>query len=98
MSVHSISYDLRNTGQNYGGLIQQLKSIGDWCRPTESQWLVDTPMTAAQLRDRLLPFIDANDKLLVAEVTGVMAWHGLAPEVAEWIRIHFRAGAVGRRY
>ncbi|MBI1948530.1 MAG: SinR family protein [Deltaproteobacteria bacterium] len=98
MSVHSISYDLRQPGQDYGQLIEQLKSLGGWCRPTASQWLVDTQLTIGQVQDRLLPFIDANDKLLISEVTGAMAWHGLAPEVVQWIRSRFGRGAAARRY
>jgi hypothetical protein len=98
VGVHSVSYDLRKPGQDYGELIQQLKSFDSWCRPTASQWLVDTPMTAGQVRDRLLPFIDANDKLLVTEVAGALAWHGLSAEVAKWIRDRFSGGAASRRY
>ena len=94
MRVISISYDLRKPGKDYEGLINQVKALsGVWCHPTLSQWLVQTPLTAAQVRDRLLPFIDANDKLLVTELSGATAWHGLDPVVANWLKGVFGGGS-----
>lgn len=87
MSLQSINYDLVKPGRNYDSLIRAIKDLsGSWCHPVESSWIVSTSLTSKQVRDRLVPHIDSNDKLLVAELTGVAAWHNLDPKVAEWLQ------------
>jgi len=82
----SITYDLVAPGRDYRPLIEMVKSLGAWCRPTESQWVVATDASAIAIRDALTPFIDQNDRLFVAVLTGESAWWNLAPDVADWLR------------
>lgn len=60
-----ISYDLFRPGQSYTTLIDKLKTLGAWCRPLLSTWLVRTALTPEQARNQLMPHVDPNDKLLV---------------------------------
>lgn len=36
MAVYSISYDLNKSGQNYDGLIKELRKFDGWCHPMKS--------------------------------------------------------------
>lgn len=86
MTIFSISYDLRKPGRNYEELYSALRSFPTRARPLESFWLVQSSMTAAQIRDQLLQKIDAGDGLLVIECGRTAAWHGLDDKTAAWIK------------
>lgn len=86
--IHQIDYDLRKPGRDYNSLIPAIKALGSWAHPLKSTWVVDTQLNAAQVRDQLLDHIDQNDGLLVTRLSGESAWHGLADDVANWLRDH----------
>jgi len=67
--VYIITYDLNKPGQNYNELYEAIKKIGDWIHPLDSNWLVETDITARQISNRLKEKIDKNDSLLVIKVT-----------------------------
>lgn len=71
-----ITYDLckPETSQDYKTLIAEIQKFDRWCRVTESCWVINTSLTCAQVRDYLRQFIDGNDKLFVAALTGETAW------------------------
>ena len=71
-----ITYDLCNPGKNYSGLINRIKDYKH-CKITESCWIVSTSWSCIQIRDDLSKYLDNNDRLFVAELTGVAAWKGL---------------------
>ena len=74
MRKYSISYDLLKPGQNYDSLIARLTALGA-VRVEYSHWILKTAtMTAVSIRDDLRRFVDANDRLLVAGLTGEAAW------------------------
>lgn len=83
-----ITYDLMRPGQDYPSLIARIKSLGTWCHPLKSTWIIRANMTAKTARDDLAVFIDSGDKMLVLDVTGdATAWTtSLSPEVADWLR------------
>jgi hypothetical protein len=81
MRLQIVSYDLNRPGQDYATLIARLKQLGAQ-RILYSQWMLRTTMTAEQLRDDLLRFIDATDRILVADVTDApLAWSNLQVQV-----------------
>ena len=87
MAQYAISYDLRKPGRNYDNLIKAIKDLsGGWCHALESLWVVTSNLSAVQIRDRLLPHIDANDGLLITGLTGVAAWYGLGQEQSNWLK------------
>jgi hypothetical protein len=81
MYVHTVSYDLNNPGQSYAALIarlQQLRAV----RILYSQWMLRSSMTPEQLRDDLLGYMDANDGIMVIDVSNApMAWSRLQSEI-----------------
>lgn len=91
MRTLCVNYDLYRPGQDYSELITRLKSYPSWWRCLKSTWLVRAPLTHAQLRDELLPLLDANDRLLVIDVTGdARAWSGLPENCGAWLRNDFK--------
>ena len=86
MKFYAICYDLKSPGKDYGQLHEAIKVLGNaWWHYLDSTWLIRTNMSASQIRDRLRPMIDANDNLLVIEVTGEFS--GWLPQKAgDWLR------------
>lgn len=68
--VYMITYDLNSTGQRYSELISAIKgaSNGCWCTYWKSSYLIQSPLSPSQITDRLKPYLDSNDRLLVIEV------------------------------
>jgi hypothetical protein len=87
MNTIMIDYDLVLPGQQYHRIIEYIRSHDGWAHALKSTWLISTSKTASQVRDDILRFIDANDKVLVSDVTNApMAWYGLPDAVSEWIK------------
>ena len=85
MALYAIDYDLRKPGQKYESLFNVLKKFPRWAHILESSWVVESPMTTAQVRDHLLPHVDSNDKIVVKKLTGDAAWYGLESDVSDWL-------------
>jgi hypothetical protein len=81
MRLHLVSYDLNRPGQNYPAIVTRLEQLGA-TRILYSQWMLRNAMTADQLRDDLMRFIDQNDRLLVADVSNApLAWYNLQVDI-----------------
>jgi hypothetical protein len=52
MAVLLVTYDLRTPGKGYAPVHPYLKQFTN-CKDLESVWLLDTNLTAAQVRDAL---------------------------------------------
>lgn len=69
MAVYQISYDLRRPGKDYNKLYAALGKLGA-SRILLSDWIVTlNKVTAAHIRDALLPYIDKTDRLVVFAVS-----------------------------
>ena len=87
MSTFLIEYDLTQPGQNYDDLITYIKSFPSWANHLKSAWFVTTNLTAAQVLDGVVKYLDANDKVMVINVSGASAaWYGLTQELTDWIK------------
>ena len=86
MATYAINYDLRKPVQNYEKLYEAIKTFPDWCRVTDSFWLVVSPYTASQIHTTLAVHFDANDKLVVTAARAPGAWNGLPDNVSEWLK------------
>lgn len=80
-----ITYDLDAPGQNYGKLIEKIKTY-HWAKLTESCWCITSSKTSTEIRDDLKSVLDKNDKLFVAKLTGEAAWYGLPDDVSNWLK------------
>ena len=86
MATYMIGYDLNRPLQDYAELIDAIKTYGTWWHQLDSTWLVVTEDTAVQIRDKLAPYLDANDELLVAKVSAPAAWRGFNDKGSQWLK------------
>lgn len=63
-----VSYDVDTPGKDYQKLWNELERLGGK-RVLLSEWIVRNDATPAVMRDHFRQFIDANDRLLVSELT-----------------------------
>ena len=92
MRTLMVSYDLNSPEQNYPDLIKWLRSYPSRWHELDSFWLIVTDQSPSRVRDLLRQFIDANDELLVIEVTGATwsSW-GFTDEANRWLNRHVAA-------
>jgi len=82
--LYNVSYDLKKSGQDYSGLIAELKKTEAWNHLLGSTWLLYTVESAEQIFNRLKPHIDNNDNILIMQV--VNNYSGWLPNSDwEWI-------------
>lgn len=82
--VFIVSYDLNRPGQNYEGLLEEIRRSPGWLHPMQSTWLIYTNESAQQLSDRLLKYIDGSDRLILMPASKpVLGW--LTQESWDWI-------------
>ena len=88
MSVYIVTYDLRknSTPEDYKKLINLIKEDGVWACLGESSYLVESDLSAVELRDKFKQALDGNDLLFVGKVTAPAAWRGYSEDVTNWIK------------
>lgn len=86
MPARLITYDLSKPGQDYSDLHDAIKGIGTWWHCLESTWIVITDATPAQVRDHLTGYLDADDSLVVFNLSGGWASYNLSEECADWLQ------------
>lgn len=83
--IYSVNYDLKSPGQDYKALHEAIKSCGVWWHYLGSTWLVDTNLDASGVYEKISPYIDGNDWVLVIAVTS--DYEGWLPKKAwDWIK------------
>lgn len=83
-----ITYDLKKADKDYSALYDAIKSCGDkWWHYLESVWIVHTNTYSVETcMNYLRTVMDANDYLLVYDVTH-KEYNGWLPSKAwEWIK------------
>lgn len=83
---YMVGYDLNAPGKNYNDLIEALTGYGTYWHHLDSTWLIVTEQTTSEIRDYLKQFMDQNDELLVAELSGDWATKGIAAKGNDWLR------------
>jgi hypothetical protein len=68
MRRYIISYDLYRPGNNYSDLTAQIKRLGeDWEHPLANLWIIETDLSAADIRSALGDHLVTGDKLFISE-------------------------------
>ena len=93
MATFIISYDINKEGTGYAAANKRLTDRIKEAFPTywhhlDSTWIVVTDLTAAQIRDDLMRYIDPNDEVLVVKSGGVGAWVGIKQSGSDWLKRH----------
>lgn len=87
MTVKFVSYDLKKPGQDYESLIIAINAY-NCCKINKSDWLISTSDDCVEVRDYLKQFIDTNDTLFVAELSGKSGWwasYNLDKNTVNWL-------------
>lgn len=74
--VFSVAYDLRSQ-RDYSRIIEAIRSYDGAQNVLESLWVIRSNSSAAGIRDHLLNYVDGDDGLFVAKLTGEAAWRGV---------------------
>ncbi len=89
MKTYLISYDLRvpETSEDYKKLINHIKAYDYWATPLKSVWFIRTYKSVSEVRDGIKSETDANDGLLVIDITG-SSWGtiGVSTKVTDWMK------------
>lgn len=87
MNTLMVGYDLVKPGQTYTQLIDKLNSFPSHWHCLDSTWFVKANLTPVELHNQLRPLMDANDRLLVVNVTGdLAAWSGFNTACSDWLK------------
>ena len=80
MRRYIISYDLYRPGNNYSDLTTEIKRLSDdWEHPLANLWIVDTDLSASEIRSALGDHMITGDKLYICEAGGDVAAMDIAP-------------------
>jgi hypothetical protein len=88
--IHIVAYDLKSpndTPEDYTRMIAAIKEdFSSWCHIEQSVWVVDTTMTAAEVRDHLKTVLNINDVLFVARLNGNWASWNFGEQRNTWLK------------
>ena len=84
--LYMISYDLKSPGRDYTTLYEAIKSFGVWWHYLESTWIIKTSQSVAQVSELIRQRLDANDYLIVVDITGRKCDGWLPQKAWDWIR------------
>jgi hypothetical protein len=86
VAAYMITYDLNAAGQNYSKVIDAIKdSASAWCSYWKSSYLIKSNLSPDQIVDKIKPYLDSNDRLIVIEVkNNYQGW--LSEKQWKWIR------------
>jgi len=80
MRRYIISYDLYRPGNNYSDLTAEIKRLGeDWQHPLANLWIVETHLTASEIRARVGNYLVTGDKLYICEAGNDLASMDIGP-------------------
>ena len=69
MRRYLISYDLYQPGDNYPEFTAEIKRLGeDWEHPLANVWIIDTYLSASEIRAALSEYLVTGDKLYINEL------------------------------
>ena len=88
MPIYIVSYDLVKN-RDYKALYGALKSYQTYAFALESVCLIDTEQTIDEVQNFILRHVDQDDKVLIAQLAGTVAWQKLEPEIADWLHETF---------
>lgn len=88
-----VSYDLNAPGQKYDSVIAEIKKQGDsWAKVHYSLFYLKSEKTAQQVAEAVWKKMDANDRLIVVDVSNDDAfWYNLPTDVSTLMQEAWKA-------
>jgi len=87
--VYVVAYDLvepHDTSESYAAVIDTLRGFGTWAQIEQSVWLIDSSLSASDLRDKVFESMHKGDRLLVARLGGSWATQSIETDVTDWLK------------
>ncbi len=87
--VFVIAYDLHSpndTAEDYERLIKRIRADFTWCHLQKSVWLVESALSASEIRESLKPDLHNGDELFVARLHGNWATWAFGDRRNSWLR------------
>jgi len=72
MPIYLISYDLFAPTSNRESVEKSIKSLGEWCKPLSTTFLVKTALDIDTVQKKATSNLDQNDKMMILVVTGLV--------------------------
>ena len=83
--VYMISYDLNAPSNNRDKVMDDIKSLGAWCKYLTTTFLVKTYKSKDDVNSICTQNLDSNDSMIIAPVSNMVSgW--LTEEQWKWIR------------
>lgn len=83
--VYMISYDLRSPTNNREKVMEDIKSLGTWCKYLTTTFLVKTYKSKQDVTDICTRNLDGNDRMIITPVSEMVnGW--LDDKEWTWIR------------
>ncbi len=76
MNSFIISYDLNNE-KDYSKLITEIESYSNAAKINKSVWFINSQNESSEIRNNLIDYIDSDDSLFIAKLTGQAAWRNV---------------------
>lgn len=90
MACFMIGCHLGSPGNDYIALTDAIERIGKSFACTSNTWIVASELGASEIRDELRPHLGPNDGLLVAELSGKVAWRASNDTLSHGLRAILR--------
>ena len=82
-----LTYDLNKekSKADYDGFYEVIKSYPSWARLSESSYAIETSDSPQAIYNKLKPYIDDNDNVLILTLTPPY-WGQHSKEVIDWLQ------------
>ena len=84
--IYTVTLELHSPEKNDALIRESIKKFGRWAEPVRSTYLIDVDIDADKLRDFFRPYLLAQDKVFVIEVTKRWSSYRLSKSVAVWLK------------
>jgi len=86
MAIYVAAYDLKVKNKDDADVIRAMKSFFTYLHLQESVWLIDSMLSAVDVRDHLSPHLKVGDTLFIGRLTGEWASYHLNQPSKEWLQ------------
>jgi len=83
MAIYLVTYDLKNPGQSYTGVLNEIKKYA-WAQLSESSYAISSSLSPKQIFKKLSPSLDSNDQLYIIALSNPYYGKG-SQDVNSWL-------------
>jgi hypothetical protein len=89
-----IALSLQEADGEYESLFNAIKALGPWSNRLDEVWMVESKLSARQIRDLLKPHLTSGDRLFTGQLDRTWSATGMPKTFTSWMqRRNFGQGA-----